>query len=363
MWHSIHLTYYEPNKEALLLDSVFPALRDMCEEHEVASRAYVRRHWLYGPHIRVNLEASAPVFAEVIWPSLTKTISRYQTAYPSRFSLDSSDYERLSLEYGQSELLPGPYAPLRADNTVLRAPYEIRSELLGGALMVEALQEYLAGTRSLIWELLELTRNNEGIRRSMLFTCMLLIAVLYADEGIRYGHLSFRSHAEAFLSTASPSLRVQYLRIRDRLLPSMVQHASRILGSIQGGCYVGTDAFLRRWSQYHHQAHRSYLVLSRQSAIPSHAQLAQSYAGATGGFTFFSRLDLQPQTEFHANSSLAMLRLTQSPAFGAYRLLLNFFYMNLPLLGVNASTRYLLCLLVADAAEQILGETWQTILS
>ncbi|MFN8695095.1 MAG: lantibiotic dehydratase C-terminal domain-containing protein [Burkholderiales bacterium] len=363
MWHSVHLTYYEPHKEALLLDAVFPALHEVCEELGVARRAYARRHWLFGPHIRINLDASADDFAENLWPRLEGRFARYVTAVPSRYHLDPIEYDRISRESGQAELTLGPYAPLRQDNSVCLAPYEARAELLGGTIMVEEMERYLAGTRALVWDLLRLTRGNESARRSMLFGCMILIAVLYADEGLRFGHLSFRSHAEAFLSTAAPSLREQHLRIRDRLLPSMVHLASRILESVRGGRYVGTDPFLRRWSHYHHESYQAYLLLSQQRSIPSHARLAQEYAGANGGFTFFQRTDLLPQTEFHANASVAMHRLAQAPAFDAYRLLLNFFYMNLPLFSVNAPTRYLLCLLVAEASEHILGESWRTILS
>ncbi|MGH3829696.1 MAG: lantibiotic dehydratase C-terminal domain-containing protein [Pseudonocardiaceae bacterium] len=48
-WHSAHIHYHEPDKNALILDAVRPLLHQL---RPVVERAYLVRPWRQGPHLR-----------------------------------------------------------------------------------------------------------------------------------------------------------------------------------------------------------------------------------------------------------------------------------------------------------------------
>lgn len=361
MWHSVHVVYYAPAKDALLLDAIAPALEEACAMTPGGGRGYVRRHWLYGPHFRLNVAAPAELFTNQIEPSLRSTLGRYLAANPSRTSLDPDEYARRSATWGQSELVPGPYLPLRPDNSVHVVPYEARTEILGGAEMVCEMETYLSAVRTVLFDLLARTRDNKALRLTSVFACMTLLACLYPG-GLRYGHLSFRSHAEAYLAGNGPQMRAQFERARDRNLAELVRTMEQLLGALQDGMFRGRDELLVQWSAVHAGFFERYLALSSARKIPDHFAAARSYAAAAGGFTYFDQDRVGPQSEFHSVGTDASRAMYHSPAFDAYRLLLNFFYLNLPTLDVDASAKFLLCFLVAEVAERVLGVTWRQIL-
>jgi AcrR family transcriptional regulator len=84
-WHSAHIYYYEPDKDALLLDAIRPRLHQL---RPVVQRAYVVRHWRQGPHLRLHLHTDAHTWTTTVQPQLDQTITSYLRTHPSTATLD-----------------------------------------------------------------------------------------------------------------------------------------------------------------------------------------------------------------------------------------------------------------------------------
>jgi hypothetical protein len=71
----------------------------------------------------------------------------------------------------------------------------------------------------------------------------------------------------------------------------------------------------------------------------------------------------QPDTAFHR--TLAGTGATGAPTqwFAAYRVLINLFYQQLPLLTVSPMQRYYMCYAVSELVDEVLGESWRDRLS
>jgi hypothetical protein len=64
-WHTIHVHYYDRDKDALILDGVRPLFRAL---HGRVDAVYFtrRRRRRRGAHLRLNVRTTAGMFADVI---------------------------------------------------------------------------------------------------------------------------------------------------------------------------------------------------------------------------------------------------------------------------------------------------------
>ncbi len=92
-WHSAHIYYYEPDKDALILD----AIRPLCHQlRPVVERAYVIRHWRQGPHLRLHVRTDPQTWATTVQPQLEHTIGDYLRGpltpwYPDLYGVSVDD--------------------------------------------------------------------------------------------------------------------------------------------------------------------------------------------------------------------------------------------------------------------------------
>jgi hypothetical protein len=66
-----------------------------------------------------------------------------------------------------------------------------------------------------------------------------------------------------------------------------------------------------------------------------------------------------PDTAFHRAVDEAGLTTGLTQWFASYRLLVNLFYQQLPLLAVFPLQRYYMCYAIAKLVDDVLGESWQ----
>ena len=67
----------------------------------------------------------------------------------------------------------------------------------------------------------------------------------------------------------------------------------------------------------------------------------------------------RPDSAFHQAVDESGVVDDPSQWFAAYRLLINLFYHQLPLLTVSPLQRYYMCYAVAETVDEVLGESWQ----
>lgn len=358
MWNSLHVTYYSATKDELLLDGIRPAIQDVLEPLRTR-RVYLRRHWRFGPHIAVNYDVPSGEAAEC-GRLLTERIGRFLRRVPSTVCLDEERYATDSHKWGQAELMPPPYLPLRPDNEVQPEAYSVREQLLGGTVMAAEMEAYLSDTTPLVFDTLDQSRGKLGHRFGVLALVFGATASVYPGRGARYGHLSFRSHAEAYLASVDETERRRLRIARDRNLPSLRRGLEAILKGSPASSR--THECVLRWRDMHEERVARFERLAKEGIIPDHFALAQSFAERTGGFAFFANGTPKHRSDFHSLGTDISREMRAEPAFDAYRLLLNLFYMTLPLMGLDAHAKYTLCYLVAEATEEVLGETWRSIL-
>jgi len=358
MLHSLHVFYYDDNKEALLLDGIQPALQEIVNQG-LSQRVSIRRHWLYGPHVRLHIDAEPELFHSTIAPLVKSRVDSYLQRSPSHRPLDAEAYGRLSEELGSMELVPGPYLPLCPDNTVQEFPFDPRVEVYGSEQLSELASAYLADTHEMLFRLMAETRGAPAKRLTRVFAFMTLLGCLYPG-GIERGHLSFRSHSEGFLFGSPPAVRTKFEQTARENEERLGKILAQVVDACREGVYQGPDPLLRDWTLLHAERYRMYCGLVAEGVIPRNRDALDQAA---------SRMDrVAPgpwnqagwaMSPFHQKFMRPDNPVLTSDAFVAYRWLINSFYLLLPTLGISSFEKFLLCFLVAEAAERVLGVSWQ----
>src|SRR3954447_18372655 len=104
---------YDAVKAPLLRDAVLPALEALPD----GVIAHLLRGWLHGPHLRVRLHGPPALVAPTA-AALTERLARHIAACPSTTSLDRRQLLDRATAAGRAELVPPPYEPFVANNTV-----------------------------------------------------------------------------------------------------------------------------------------------------------------------------------------------------------------------------------------------------
>lgn len=347
MNHIVRISYFDSDKSALLLGALEPLTRALAQRPDVEA-TWIRPHWRFGPHVDLHVQCPAEVFNDTVLPQARQALEAWLANHPSATVLDPQQYERQSVMLGKAEKVPGPYLPLSPNNTVwtdsvIPAPMMGLQEL--GALR----DAFLARTLPLVFELLRLRHSDQ--QRFFLTVAQMMVCVteMATPGGTRIGHLSFRAHAEAFVSTYE-NTRAEFDRfsrslaapLKEALVPLLDEFASadRLPSRdplLSAFCAVLAD----------------FLPLVR-------GVIAEQYDGM--------QLKVGKETAenagnpiFEAMRSDRVGAFIKEPGYVAYRVLINFFYLLIPILSVTPAQRFCLCHIVADACQDIFDIDWKNI--
>lgn len=342
------VSYYGPTKAEIIAEAARLV-------HDHGCRAHLERHWLRGPHVRLCLDDQEA--AEEIRHRLTEWIS----SHPSTVDLDESTFLAESEQLGRAELIPGPYGPLRPDNSVAIERRELTSltALLGSAEAVECRAELLRDALDLIavsaqW--LVSKGNNSATRSELALIALASHAAAFPVDGINGGYQSFLSHLEDFLTHHDPQglLRHRFAEIWSRNRES-VTAAVRTLDSNR------LAAEWRSWSIRSLRTAGAAYDRGELPALPGPEYAAR--ATALGGDDLAQRWDPSARSqysEFHTSQRrLDFARLPYEREFVTYRFCTNILYQLLLLLDVTVAERLQACSLLSNSVEEISGITWQ----
>ncbi|MFF8595400.1 thiopeptide maturation pyridine synthase [Streptomyces sp. NPDC015220] len=357
-WRAAHIAYFGDGTDQLVLRAVRPVV-ERCAGH--VESIYVLRHWRRGPHLRLVVHATPAVFTELVVPAVSELVGGYLRAHPSTAPApDEAALLPLHRRLADAEREPGPLTPFRPDNSITWEEHDRRIDVLGCPVGADELALFYQRTNDLLFEHLEYVA--AGLpRETLALRLMLATAHMLCrhpqDPSIRRGFVSFRSHAEGYLSTAGPQAREVFERryaANREVLTAQVRAVVAAFDSAtdEPGAEAetpGGPAALRRWVDTIDSLGSRWTALYEAGEIPE-AEIPDDEENGIGDL-----LSASPLHRAISGSATYKRMMYRDPRFLRYRLMLNHTYLHLSRLGLTGLTRYLLCHLAADAVEEVYG--------
>ncbi|PJN01608.1 hypothetical protein CG740_17585 [Streptomyces sp. CB01201] len=362
-WRAAHIAYFGDDTDHLILHAVRPVIERCAGQVE---SAYVLRHWRRGPHLRLVVRASAAVFDDLVVPAVSELIGGHLKERPSSAPpLDEAALLPLHRRLAAAEREPGPLTPFYPDNSISWEEHDRRVDVLGCPVGADELALFYERTNGLLFEHLESVA--AGLPRETL-ALRLMLATAHtlcrhpSDPSIRRGFVSFRSHAEGYLSTVGPQVRsafeARYTANR-AVLTAQVRDVVAAFDSASTGHGPGRGAkdasgpdwaaSLHDWVATIDPLGGRWTALYEAGEIPE-AEIPSDEENGIGGLVTSS-----PLHRAISGSATYKEMMYRDPRFLRYRLMLNYTYLHLSRLGLPGLTRYLLCHLAANAVEEVYG--------
>ncbi|MFI5913338.1 thiopeptide maturation pyridine synthase [Dactylosporangium sp. NPDC051541] len=331
----------------MILDGVRPLFHTL--QGQVDS-AYYTRHWRNGPHLRLNIRTTASRFADVVRPAVDGIVGAFLTRHPSTKHLDPTRELAVHRRLAELEQEEGELLPWFPDNTIVTAPYDARTAVVGGPQTAALVADFQSRATALAFRMTEELSPRQRLARS--FDCMIAVAQTMATRGITNGFISFRSHAEGFLCgfPESAGLRPAWDRHYDIHRESLRSRVRAVVAAVPEN--IADVPFVQEWiaalrpSWERAERLASAGALALPMGVPAHFE-------AEAG----DRVDLAEVSPFHqvllANPTWE--QTARSSAFLQYRLMLNLTYLMMTRIGVTPVERFLLCHLVANTVEDTYG--------
>lgn len=348
-WHSIHVYYYDQNKDKLILDGIRPLFRALRGQVDAA---YYTRHWRHGPHLRLNVHTTADTLADVVRPAAEEIVGGFLARHPSTRQLDPVRELPAHRRLAELEQEEGALLPWHPDNSIVTAVYDARSALIGGPETAALVADFQATVTELAFRMTEELSPQKRLARS--FDLMIAVAQTMATRGITNGFISFRSHAEGFLCgfPEAAGLRPVWDRHYAVHRKSLARRVSTIVAAVQDA-----DAevpFVQEWIAVLGPSWERAQRLASADALLLPIGLPIDFEAEVGAE---DRVDLAEVSPFHqvllANPTWEQTQRSRS--FLQYRMMLNLTYLLMTRLGITPVERFLLCHLVANTVEDTYG--------
>lgn len=305
----------------------------------------LRRGWLGGPHVEVGgLDSDDGID----WRRLAQAVDAGPA--PSR-ALDGGAYLRRARERGRLENVPPPYLPLRRHGEVVLVRSGRDDEPLGSvrAVLAATLAPAVVAT-------LEDVVAEPGVRSARLTGVLTAVAASH-PLGAGFGAFSLRSHVEAMLAWLAPrtDMRAEFAR---RLEPQRAAVTAEVRRTLDWAA----PASVLQWSTAIAYARGVVDENVRAGRISDEVvdDLGRRAEGQEGppGAAAMGPVGEHPETDFHRSVYGSGATGLAGEWFAGYRVLVNAVYAQLPLLGVSALQRSFGCYAVAEAIDEVLGQSW-----
>lgn len=347
--------HYDDVKAPLLRDAVLPALEDLSD----GVIAHLQRGWLHGPHLRVRLDGPTAL-VECAAEALVERLTRHVAAFPSTASLSRRQLLDRAGAAGRAELVPPPYEPFVANNTV-------RTEVPDPAVLARAPGwPATASTKARL-----LREGIPAIAATVAHTgacgdspgsrvrATVVALAANADAwplGIADGQMSYRSHLEHYLHHHDPggATRARHAAVWARHAREICDLVSSVCGSSDAGpladvwhrwsvAALQTAALAESAGTVHNASHGDLLRLATAFADPS---VRHQYGDDV--------------SDFHRAMVNRSLDAAEQRWFEVDRFRTNMLYQLLAVADVTPAERYLSASLVCAAVEKLTGTTvWE----
>ncbi|MET9798243.1 hypothetical protein [Nocardiopsis alba] len=352
----LRVTYYDSDKSALLGDCLVPAAREAAAREGVTA-AWLHLHWRLGPHCVLYLDGSPEAVAEAA-DRAERRLSAFVERHPSRRALDPAEYEGFSRSMGRLELVEGPYSPLTPDNSVLRLPGDPVDTFLRGPEAIALKGRVLTDGLDRVADQVD-GRGGRSAVTANVFSGMGAIATRYPEWGLKSGYQAFLSHWKEYFHWSDSEGRAQ-----ERLAASYRGQRENLVATLRGIHEGdGADPYAEAWGTWVDRWLPEAVALARQGHIlpfphPERQETAARLGDDVG--VRWSGSDERSYSDFHREfRKLDFTRLGDGHGFAAFRFVINCFFDLLPLMGVTPIQRYSVAYLFTEAAQEVVGESWE----
>ena len=352
----LKVTYYDSDKSALLGDCLVPVAREAALEPGIGA-AWLHLHWRFGPHCVLYLDGVPEAVAAEADRARVR-LRDFVDRHPSKRELDPERYEEFSQRMGRLELVEGPYGPLEPDNSVRRLTGDPVDTFLRGPEAIALKGRVLSDGLSRVADQVG-GRGGERAVFANVFAGMGAIASRYPEWGLKSGYQAFLSHWKEYFHWSDPQghaekrLALSYAAQREGLVATLRDVHER----------AGTDPYAVAWGAWADHWLPEAVELARKEHIlpfphPERQETAARFGDDVG--VRWSGSDQRSYSDFHQEfRKLDFTRLGDGYGFAAFRFLINCFFDLLPLMGVTPIQRYSVAYLLTEAAQEVVGETWE----
>ncbi|MBV2153691.1 hypothetical protein [Kitasatospora sp. SUK 42] len=327
-----------------------PAVTWLREEHGFFLQS-LRRGWLHGSHLDL-LVHDAEGRELPIGPVVERLRGGCRDV--DVVTVDEESYLRNAERLGALEGVAGPYLPLHPHGTIetLTADrirgWDQEAERLRSSALARMTGALLATAGA----------DSESTLLHHLVGAFAAVAGTH-PAGIEYGCISFRSHVESFLHWNG-----QGGRIRAALEQRLEAERTSIDAAVAAALSGESDAVATRWTAAAHYVTGLFDAAVATGVLDYHG--VQRLAGTDPAApriesVFESESFRRPSTlsEFHQEAEATGVTSDPGAWFTTYRVLVNLFYQQLPVLDVSPLTRLYLCLAVSESVDRLTGRSWR----
>lgn len=332
-----------------------------CGEH---AEGYFLRHWLRGPHLRLNFRCAPDAFDSAVAPSVHRAIGEYLRTNPSTRHIDVESMRPLHERLAELESVTGPLEPWFPDNSIDVVDYEDRSAVMFTQDAVDLLHKSYLATTELAFRVLDRVRQRRASLLGIAFDLMLAWAHRVSPYGhIRDGFMSYRSNAEAFLAFwpeargQRPEWDAHYARHRD-ILVARVESIIAELDPLYTGPRTIPLVHDLLAAVLPVRAEAEPLVADQRVRLPADDEsfwgesLEPAYAVPPE-----ERSPYWERVNKHINPNIDWVVHRRSSQSTLHRVLFNHMLLFLTRLGISPQQRFMLCHLTANAVEDLTGES------
>lgn len=345
-WHSIHVHHHGAATDQVVADVIKPACQQVGSH---GHRLWFARHWRRGPHLRLNIEATEDEFRARILPLVASIADPYLATLPVT-EPDVDAFLPLHRRLAAEENDEGPLTPWVADNSWHVDRYDDRGGVHrtpeAAALMTDFMCEANDHALALTAEAV-----TGGGALAAAFDIMVMMANQLALGGIIVGHLSYRSHAERYL-TYEPGGGEWRREWADRFRAhsdALIFRLQRLIDPAARKRHPGPAEFVELLARYQAVGRGLY----ERGLLPT--LRAPAFADPDEAMT---RAGKSPFHRALAANSFWRTEIWPSTEFAMFRLALNLMYLQFTRVGVARHHRYFLCYLAAEATEAAFGCGW-----
>jgi hypothetical protein len=315
-WRWIRTFYYEPCKDNLILDGVWPAVNLGCR-CGLSRDAYFQRDWVGGPNILAGFRMCCE------GTQATEAISRiekYLAQNPSHSSIEASVHGHITDSLARYER-KGQTGDLRPNNSVLLEQNEPEGPLVQHPPIKETYRNYLCHSSVSCVDWLREIRSGTLDRGSL--AVHLVIALLWLTDPVALrSHVSLMSHAIGFFS-------------------------------------IDRDESIRRKFATHYEGAQGEMTRRMLQADVAALQRGDQ---AVSGMTAFVGLLRDCLTDFYFSIKSGRYQpepmtahLDASPEWRSWQITISLLYRTLNQLGLTPLERFLACYMLSRACEDVYG--------
>ncbi|MDT0328061.1 lantibiotic dehydratase C-terminal domain-containing protein [Nocardiopsis lambiniae] len=348
----LRVTYYDSDKTALLGECLVPAALDAAARPGVTA-AWPHLHWRLGPHCSLYLDGEDAAVATAAADVEARARS-FLERRPSTATIDPERYAEFSARMGRLELVEPPYAPLEPDNSIRLLDGDPVDTFLRGPEAIALKGRVLTDGLALVAD-----RVDGNGATAHVFAGMGAIASRYPEWGLRSGYQAFLSHWKEYFHWSDPEGRAQA-----RLAGSYRDQRADLV-ALLGPIHEGTtrDPSALAWLGWTRRWLPEAVELARRDHIlpyPHQDRLDTATRFGDDVRVRWSGSDERSYSDFHREfRKLDFTRLGDGYGFAAFRFVINCFFDLLPLMGVSPIRRYSIAYLFTEAAQEVVGETWE----